>query len=248
MSSSPSLSDHSLPVSPEPEAGRDPVDPVQPLEGIQDLPAVSVGSSRAAMDDISDNESILSEVDEAQFEDFDPNQIAIEERPAIAVDEDNVKLLGRHKRKRDGEVDGEGGKRKKREGKREKPKKIRRKQDSDDDFSGGQEMEGKRIRKKKAFTEGGEKVRREKPKARKATPENEEAMDPEERKSRVLQSTYVSTGSQQINVRRTSTCARQSYGRCPKEPNQATPQGRRHCTSDPSSIPLLTYTDGQSRI
>lgn len=137
------------------------------------------------MDDISDNESILSDVDEAQFEDFDPNQIAIEERPAIAVDEDNVKLLGRHKRKRDGEADGEGGKKKKKEGKREKPKKTKKRQDSDDDFSGGQEMEGKRIRKKKAFTESGEKVRKEKPKVRRATPENEEAMDPEERKSRV---------------------------------------------------------------
>ena len=186
MSSSPSLSDHSLPLSPEPERDHDAADLDQPLRDLQDPPAAPIGNPRADMDDISDNESILSDVDEAQFEDFDPNQIAIEERPAIAVDEDNVKLLGRHKRKRDGEADGEGGKKKKKEGKREKPKKIRKKQDSDDDFSGGQEMEGKRIRKKKAFTEGGEKVRKEKPKIRRATPENEEAMDPEERKSRVL--------------------------------------------------------------
>lgn len=183
--SSASLSDHSLPLSPEPEAGHDPEDPNQPLEDLQDPPAPPTGN-RADIDDISDNESILSDVDEAQFEDFDPNQIAIEERPAIAVDEDNVKLLGRHKRKRDGEADGEGGKKKKREGKREKPKKIRKKQDSDDDFSGGQEIEGKRIRKKKAFTEGGEKVRKEKPKVRRATPENDEAMDPEERRRRAL--------------------------------------------------------------
>ena len=181
--SSPSLSDHSLPLSPEPEVGHDPGDPNQPTEDLQDPPAESIGNSRADMDDISDNESVLSDVDEAQFEDFDPNQIAIEERPAIAVDEDNVKLLGRHKRKRDGDVDGEGARKKKKEGKREKPKKVRKKQDSDDDFSGGQELEGKRIRKKKAFTEGGEKVRKEKPKARRATPEDEETMDPEERKS-----------------------------------------------------------------
>ena len=147
------------------------------------------------MDDNSDNESILSDVDEAQFEDFDPNQIAIEERPAIAVDEDNVKLLGRHKRKRDGEADEEGSKKKKKEGKREKPKKVRKKQDSDDDFSGGQEMEGKRVRKKKAFTEGGDKVRKEKPKARRESPENEEAMDPEERKSGFLQSEHMSNQS-----------------------------------------------------
>ena len=195
MSSSPSLSDHSLPLSPEHEAGHDPGDPDQPLEDLQDPQGAPIANPRADMDDISDNESILSDVDEAQFEDFDPNQIAIEERPAIAVDEDNVKLLGRHKRKRDGEADGEGGKRKKKEGKREKPKKIRKKQDSDDDFSGGQEMEGKRIRKKKPFTESGERVRKEKPKVRRATPEDDEAMDPEERKSKVLQSVHMLTGS-----------------------------------------------------
>ena len=146
---------------------------------------------KADIEDVSDNESILSDVDEAQFEDFDPNQIAIEERPAIAVDEDNVKLLGRHKRKRDGEVDGEGGKKKKKEGKREKPKKVRKKQDSDDDFSGGQEIEGKRVRKKKAFTESGEKARKEKPKVRRATPENEEALDPEERKFAALPLSHI---------------------------------------------------------
>ena len=194
MSSSPSLSDHALPLSPEPGAGDDAGDSNQPLDGLQDPSAAPIGNPRTDMDDISDNESILSDVDEAQFEDFDPNQIAIEERPAIAVDEENVKLLGRHKRKRDGEADGEGGKKKKKEGKREKPKKIRKKQDSDDDFSGGQEVEGKRIRKKKAFTESGEKVRKEKPKVRRATPENEEAMDPEERKLKVLQS------AQMVNV------------------------------------------------
>lgn len=195
MSSSPSLSDHSLPLSPEPEAGHDPGDRNQYIEDLQDPPAAPAGNPRADMDDISDNESILSDVDEAQFEDFDPNQIAIEERPAIAVDEDNVKLLGRHKRKRDGDVDGEGAKKKKKEGKREKPKKIRKKQDSDGDFSGGQEIEGKRVRKKKAFAESGDKVRREKPKARRATPENEEAMDPEERKSDVLLSQHMLSGS-----------------------------------------------------
>ena len=191
MSSSPSLSDHSLPPSPERGTEQDPGDPDQPLEDLQDPPATSMDNPRADVEDVSDNESILSDVDEAQFEDFDPNQIAIEERPAIAVDEDNVKLLGRHKRKRDGEVDGEGGKKKKKEGKREKPKKVRKKQDSDDDFSGGQEIEGKRVRKKKAFTESGEKARKEKPKVRRATPENEEALDPEERESTVLSLVYI---------------------------------------------------------
>lgn len=181
--SSPALSDHSLPPSPLPEAGHDPDDPNQPTEDFQDPPAAPISNPTADMDNFSDIDSDLSDVDEAQFEDFDPNQIAIEERP-IAVDEDTVKLLGRHKRKRaDGEVDGEGGKKKKKEGKREKVKKARKRQDSDDDFSGGQEVEGKRVRKRKAFTEEGGKPRKEKPKPRKPSPENEEQLDPEERKS-----------------------------------------------------------------
>ena len=136
--------------------------------------------------DISDNESILSDVDEAQFEDFDPANVAIDDRP-IAVDEDNVRLLGRHKRKRDGETgDAEGGKKKKKEGRREKPKKLRKKKDDDDedDFSGGQELEGKRVRRKKPIAEGG--ARKEKVRARKSTPENEEALDPEESKFALL--------------------------------------------------------------
>ena len=152
-----------------------------PLEDMQDDPTVQAADPNATKDDdLSDNDSILSDVDEAQFEDFDPNQITIEERPAIAVDEDNVKLLGRHKRKRD-EGDGEGRKKKK-EGKREKPKKSRKKKDSDDEFSGGQELEGKRVRKKKAFVEGEGGSRKERPKAvRRATPEDEGDLDPEER-------------------------------------------------------------------
>lgn len=182
--SSPSLSlSPTPPLSPLPEAEHDLDGTNQPLEDLRDPPAAPAANPTADMDDLSDADSILSDVDEAQFEDFDPNQITIEERPAIAVDEDNVKLLGRHKRKRDGEVDGEG-KKKKKEGRREKVKKVRKRKDSDDDdFSGGQELEGKRIRKKKAFAEGEGRPRKEKVKASRASPENEEQMDPEERKS-----------------------------------------------------------------
>ena len=181
MSDSPS-------ASPLPEAGHDPDDPNQPDEDFQDPPAAPVGNPTADMDDLSDNDSILSDVDEAQFEDFDPANVAIEDRPAIAVDEDNVRLIGRHKRKRDGEGgDGEDGKKKKKEGKREKPKKLRKKKadDSDDAFSGGQEVEGKRKRKIKPIAEGpsGGERRKEKPRARERTPENEDSLDPEERKS-----------------------------------------------------------------
>ena len=178
----------SPPATPLPEAGNDPRDPNQPLEDFHDPPSAPIANPTADMDgldleaDLSDNDSVLSDVDEAQFEDFDPANVAIDERPAIAVDEDNVKLLGRHKRKRDaadGLADGEGIKKKKKEGRREKPKKSRKAQDSDDNFSGGEEIEGKRARKKKPITERSEK--REKPKPRKAEPENEEELDPEER-------------------------------------------------------------------
>ena len=50
-----------------------------PLEDLQDDPTVQAADPSATKgDDISDDESVLSEVDEAQFEDFDPNQITIE--------------------------------------------------------------------------------------------------------------------------------------------------------------------------
>lgn len=171
----------SPPLSP-PEGLNDPGDTNAPRYQDEDPPAAPVADPTADMDNLSDNDSVLSEVDEAQFEDFDPTNIAIEDRPAIAVDEDNVKLLGRHKRKRDGD-DGEPVKKKKKEGKREKPKKSRKKRDSDDDdFSGGPELEGKRKRKTKNITEDGS-GKKGKGRSRKATPENEEDMDPEERRT-----------------------------------------------------------------
>lgn len=139
-------------MSPLPEGLDDPGDTNAPLYQDEDPPVAPVADPTADMDAFSDNDSVLSEVDEAQFEDFDPTNIAIEDRPAIPVDEDTVKSLKAHKRKRDGD-DGAAVKKKKKEGRREKPKK-KRKDSDDDDFSGGQEIEGKRKRKTKAITEG----------------------------------------------------------------------------------------------
>ena len=175
LSLSPSLS----PTPELPEADHN--DPTEhPLEDQQDDPTVQAADPAATKDDFSDDDSELSDVDEAQFEDFDPNQIQVEERPTIAVDEDNIQLIGRHKRKRD-EGDGERRKKKK-EGKREKPRKSRKKKDSDDDFSGAEQVEGKRARKKKGFLEG--EGRKERAKVeRRVVVEDEENMDPEERKS-----------------------------------------------------------------
>jgi transcription factor SPN1 len=131
--------------------------------------------------DLSDDESILSEVDEAQFENFDPENVAIEDRPALAIDEENLKLIGRHKRKRTEDGDDTEPKKKK-EGRREK--RTRRQMDSDDAFSGGDDASGKRTRKRK----GRERKRRE------TTPEAEELLDPatsEPRISRLFGVSYL---------------------------------------------------------
>jgi transcription factor SPN1 len=169
--------------SPLPEAGNDPGDPNAPQHQLSDSPTPPMADPTRdmEMDDIlSDNDSVLSDIDEAQFEDFDPENVAIEERPKpVLVDEDNAKLLGRHKRKRVEGEDGDGEiKKKKKEGRREK-KIIKRKKDSDDGFSGGEELQGKRVRKKGA--ESGE-GRKERPaRASEQTPENEDDLDPETR-------------------------------------------------------------------
>lgn len=154
------------------------LDVIEEKEEINDLSDQDEPNNNAAADnanpDDSDAESELSEIDEAQFEDFDPSNIAIEERP-VAVDESNVNLLKASKRKRT-EGEEEGTKKQRKEGRRERPKKSRRPADDDDNFSGGEEIEGKRRRKTKAI----EGERKERPRPRKATPENEEHLTPEE--------------------------------------------------------------------
>lgn len=165
------------PVSPSPEVDHESVHDYEDPTGAP----VTNPTADANDDDLSDNDSILSDVDEAQFEDFDPANVAID-RPPVLVHEGNLKLIGRHKRKRDGEQGDEGGKKKKKDGKRDRSRKSAKKNDDDDDddFSGGQEVEGKRIRRKKPGAEGGSSGRRDKTRARKATPEDEESLTPEE--------------------------------------------------------------------
>ena len=118
--------------------------PHQDTEVTEDLPGDKAKDS--------DDESVLSEIDEAQFEDFDPTAIAIEDRnEPVPIDETNINLIGTHKRKRT-EADGEKPKKKKKEGKRERPKKRKRRSD-DDDLSGGEAVEGKRVRKRRYYSE-----------------------------------------------------------------------------------------------
>lgn len=135
--------------------------------------------------DMSDDESVLSDVDEAQFEGFDPANVAIDDRPALAIDEENLKLVGRHKRRR-AEGDDDGQRKKKKEGRREK-KSHRKKQDSDDMFSGGEELDGKRSRKRRDGADRSGKSR-----SRKEEEElNEEQLDPATRESRRIINIYL---------------------------------------------------------
>jgi transcription factor SPN1 len=117
----------------------------------------------------------LEDLDEAQFDDFNPESatINVPDQP-VAVDESNVGLLGVHKRKRAEGEDGER-KKKKKEGRREKSKKVRAGGDDEDDFEGGPEMEGSRRKKSGAASKRAPRAR---------SPENEDNLSPEERKFR----------------------------------------------------------------
>lgn len=119
---------------------------------------------------LSDDDSVLSDIDEDQFKDFNPDSVAVDDRPSLAIDKENLKLVGRHKRRREEGVDGES-KKKKKEGRREK--KSRKKKDSDDGFSGGEEIDGKRNRRRQ---DGGE--RKERKSRKQVEEENEESLDP----------------------------------------------------------------------
>ena len=178
-------------VSNEPSGNDDPQDPLRPEIEEEDAartPPIAdptmdtemaeddqqpVSIPGAADDDDNDADSdALSDVDEAQFQDFDPNAIAIEERPRV-VDASGVAMLGKHKRKRD-DADGES-KKKRKEGRRDKPKRSKnRGDDGDQGFDASEELQGRR-RKAKGPTE-----RRKK---RTPSPEDDSNLTPEERES-----------------------------------------------------------------
>ena len=186
--------------SPLPAAGNDPADPLRPeIDEENATPNPPIGDPYQDMevtedrpgempdqDDIeaglSDNESVLSEaldddqMDE-QFGDFDINNVAIDERPAQAIDEDNVKQIGVHKRKR---TAAEGEEPKKKKKRAEKPRRKKNK-DGDDD---GDIAEGDR-RSKRSKKAG---------RVRAASPEGDpdEHLTPEERTYDHTQ-TFIST-------------------------------------------------------
>jgi transcription factor SPN1 len=165
------VSDDSHTNSPLPEAGNDPGDPLAPeIEEENSTPNPPIADPTADMEvtgenevdkdsDFDDNESLLSEVDEAQFEDFNPDAINIEDRPQVAIDDSNVNQLGVHKRKRTEAEIEESRKKKRKERVRDKPKKPRKRRDGSEEFSGGEELQGKRSRKKKGDGEKGSSSR-----------------------------------------------------------------------------------------
>ncbi len=128
------------------------------------------------MDD-SDDDSLLSEVDEAQFADFDPKAVQ------IAPDLETLNRAIKVKKKKRVEGEEAAKPKKRKEGTREKVKKNKRKAESDDGFSGGEEIEGKRARRSKPGADG----QKEKPKRRPVEEEiNDEDLPPEERRRRAL--------------------------------------------------------------
>ncbi|KAI0551833.1 hypothetical protein F4679DRAFT_538053 [Xylaria curta] len=131
-----------------------------------DASAKDLGDYDVAAAGDSDRDSdALSEIDEDQFEDYDPSAVRIEERP-VEIDEDVARTLKASRRK------GTATKKPK-EGRREK----KRARDRDDEAD-GEVLTTKRVRK----TGGGESSRKETPE-----PENEENLTPEERRRRAIE-------------------------------------------------------------
>ncbi|CVL11835.1 transcription factor IWS1 [Fusarium proliferatum] len=128
----------------------------------------------AAADSDRDSDA-LSEVDEDQFEDYDPETANIEDRP-VDIDEDVARTLKATKRKR---ADGEAPK-KPREGRRDKK---RRDRDEDVDMDDAEDG-GKKSRRSRRAAGDGERRQHSKPAS--PEPEKEENLTPAERKQREL--------------------------------------------------------------
>jgi transcription factor SPN1 len=146
-----------------------------------------------------DLDSELSEVDEAEFADFDPTTVALDDRPTVNIDEDVARTLKAGKRKRT-DKDGEAGPKKAKEAKRDKPKKKKNRSDLDagaiddggdeyDSGADGQIIEGKRKPKPKTARIDGDRKGRDRVKeVRKEAEaeENDENLTPDERRRRAL--------------------------------------------------------------
>lgn len=170
--------------SPLPEAGHGPLRPEidehnstpnSPIaDPSLDMEAADEKDQMPGQDDseeagLSDNESALSELDDRQFDDFDEEDIRVEERPAQMIDDTNVNLIGVHKRKRT-EGDSDLPKKKKKKADRPRRKKAR------DEEAGGDDEGGATRKSRRAKKEA---------RVRGASPEEDadESLTPEERMS-----------------------------------------------------------------
>ena len=126
----------------------------------------------------SDRDSdMLSEIDENQFEDYDPETANIEDRP-VHIDDDIARTLKVSKRKRTDDAP-----RRPREGRREKKRRDRAEDAGVEDGSDAGDG-GKKRRSRRAATDG---ERRPRAKAATPEPENEHHLDPEERRRRAIE-------------------------------------------------------------
>jgi transcription factor SPN1 len=159
------MSDNELDTitKPDPLANEDLADDVPAALSDNDVPIEDAAPGH-------DSDDALSEIDENQFEDYDPETADIEDRPVV-VDEDIAKTLKASRRKR---ADNEP--RKPKEGRREK------KRTRDDDDGGADDLSDGRgaTRKSRRAADGRQK---------KATPEpeNEDHLSPEERRQRAIE-------------------------------------------------------------
>jgi transcription factor SPN1 len=150
------------------------------------------------LDKNGDLDSELSEVDEAEFADFDPTTVAVapDERP-VTIDDEVARTLKAAKRKRT-DKDGESGAKRPKEAKREKKPKKKVRTDLDagaiddggdeyDSGADGEILEGKRRPKPKSTRTDGERRDRERARRKEPEPEEpEENLTPEERRKRAL--------------------------------------------------------------
>jgi transcription factor SPN1 len=141
-------------------------DPIEEIPEDVDDDMAGAGSDR--------DSDALSEVDEDQLEDYDPETANIEDRP-VDIDEDIARTLKATKRKR---VDGEAPVRKPREGRREKKRRDRDEDVPMDDADDG----AKKSRRPRRAADGERRAR-----AKPSSPEPEdENLTPEQRRKRAI--------------------------------------------------------------
>ncbi|KAH6884085.1 transcription factor IWS1 [Thelonectria olida] len=141
-------------------------DPIEEIPEDLDEDMAGAGSDR--------DSDALSEVDEDQLEDYDPETANIEDRP-VDIDEDIARTLKATKRKR---VDGEAAVRKPREGRREK-----KRRDRDEDIPMDDADDGAKKSRRPRRAGDGERRARAKP----SSPEPEDDnLTPEQRRKRAI--------------------------------------------------------------